>query len=196
MGRASGQDEQESPLRTILLLGLIAGSVLLISISALAVFIVSRTSSSSSGLGLLMPYNVELRALPSITNRDPSVLLPSTVGSFNRKSLNGSLGAITGNVSASYASGSVNGMTSTASIAIKVNLDANDDQALTDFTRLLNGSYWKRQSLQQIRGAGFFQSTDPKSYAIRLVFMQHYWLFDVTANDKLALDAFMAAFAY
>ena len=124
------------------------------------------------------------------------MLLPSIVGSFNRKSLNGSLGAITGSVSASYASGSVNGITSTASIAIKVNLDANDDQALTDFTRLLNSSSWKRQSLQQIRGAGFFQSTDPKSNAIRLVFVQHYWLFDVTANDKLALDAFMAAFAY
>src|SRR5664279_2207876 len=98
MGRASGQDQDDSPLRTILLLGLVAGSVLLISISALGIYIATRTSNSTSGVGLLMPYNVELRALPSSTNRDPNVVLAATVGSFSRKSLTGSLGALTGSV--------------------------------------------------------------------------------------------------
>jgi hypothetical protein len=197
MSNTRQPDTDESPLRSIMLIGLIIGSVLLISISGLAVYIVSRTSSNTtSGVGLLMPYNVELRALPSATNSDPNAILPPNVGSFARKSLGGGLGAVTGSLSASYISGSVSGSTGAASIAIKVSLDANDDQAQTDFTRLVGSSPWKRDALQQIRGAGFFQATDPKSGSVRFIFVQHYWLFDITANSKLVLDAFMAAYPY
>jgi len=197
MTNGSQRDMDESPLRSILLIGLVIGSVLLISVAVLTVYVIGRTSASTtSGVGLLMPYDVELRAPPSSTIKDSNTVLPTGVGSFSRKSITGNIGAVTGSVSASYVSGSVNGMSGSAIVAIKVSLDANDDQALADFTRLLTSAPWQRKALQQIRGGGFFQTVDSKSGSVRFVFMQHYWLFDVTANSQLALDAFMTAFPY
>jgi len=181
-------------LRDVLVVILLVFSVLIIGSAIVSVYLFSRGSQGgdvSNDLTMLtMPYNVNLRPLP---NPDDQNLLPATVGPFTRKTLNSTLkaNALTGHAVASYVN-----ITSSATIAIRVALDANDLQAQGDLARLAASINWPKPAFQTVDNAGYFEATDPLNGTVRLIYVRRYWLFDETASNQAALDTFVKAFAF
>ena len=182
----------EYDVRDALVIILLIFSVLIIGSAIVGLYLFNRSSQAGDPSGdltlLTMPYNVNLRSLPNPGDQN---ILPGTVGPFTRKTWTSTLKAdvLTGQAVAIYVDGS-------ATVAVRVALDANDVQALGDLSKLAASINWGKPIFQTVDNAGYFEATDPMSKKVRLIYVRRYWLFDETASSQAALDSFVAAFAF
>jgi hypothetical protein len=152
-------------------------------------YLIAGDRSGISGLTMLtMPYDVNLRPLPDPGDQD---ILPARVGPFIQSTQNSTLKAtsLTGQAVATYVDGS-------ATITARAAMDANGVQAQSDLSKLAASVHWPKAILQEVDNAGYFEATDPTKGTVRLIYVRHYWLFDLTASNQAALDTFVKAFAW
>ena len=182
----TNNDARDS-VRYSLLIALLIASVVLIGGAIVIIVIALSSAPSFNGVGLDMPYSAQSRPLPDPKNIN--VDLPGSVAGFTRSAVTGSLNGITGRLSAVYKNGS-------ASIQIELDLNANVAQAQANFKRQLLSIPRTSNDTSQTGNAAYALYEDPNSHAVRFFYTKQYWLLDLTASNREALDSFMAAFPY
>jgi hypothetical protein len=167
--------------------GLIAVAVILVG--ALIAFLLVIANHSTPTQNAPAPYNFDLRPAPA-TN-DIRVLLPPTVGTFSRRASTGNLTTgVTGSADGAYTS-----TTSADTVQIKIIREANVSQAQADVSSRGDQIVGTDKQRRINTGYSFVLSTEP-SGEVRFIFASTYWLFDVTASSRAALDTFMKAYPF
>ncbi len=183
------QNTDRAPNRRMLLLAILGGAGLLV-IAVLVVFLLAIVSkSTSSASSAPVPYDVNTRGTPLTTNiRD---LLPQTLGNFTRKTVKGDLSTaqLSGQFSATYTTDNKD------TITISGFRETHDDQAQADLDTLISKINSANKELSQDRKFGYVLATFNNG-SVRFSYARSYWLFDITASSRAALDAFMKVFKY
>ncbi len=168
--------------------GLIA--LALVLVGGLIAFILVIAGRPASTQSIPPPYAFNLRPVPATNN--VGVLLPPTVGPFTRRAINGNMsGNLTG-----LAQGAYNG-SSKATDTVQVNIvrEANVAQAQADVGSRGDQIAGTNKQKATTTGFSFVLSTDSHG-GVRFIFASTFWLFDVTASSRDALDSFMKAYPY
>ncbi len=170
-----------------LFIGLLIGISLLL-IAGLLIFLIFIATRPSSSAAVQSPYDISVRPLP--TNNDIRQMMPSQVGSFTRATVSGNLNnALTGTVNATYTGAN------SSNLVVKASRDTHTDQAIAEVTiqsGLLGAS---DRVTGQATDYSFAMITE-KGGAVHYIYAHAFWVFNITANNRATLDAFMKAFPY
>ncbi len=174
-----------TPRPNAILMILIVVSILLVG--GFIFFLYGASRSESGGNNAPVPYLVNARPLPAITNiRD---VFPQTLGTFARKTISGDLsGSEAVKFGASYTSGKN---------TIKINgvRESNTAQMLNDFNQQSPTVFGTDRVSSTDRSFAYVMATTANGN-VRIIYARSFWLFDVTASSRPALDEFMKVFKY
>lgn len=176
---------ESGPRPNVLILIFILVSFVLVAGLLFFLYSISKTTSSDSGGPV--PYNVNSRLLPTTTNIRE--LFPQTLGAFTRKAVNGDLsGSDATRFGASYASGK-------DTITINGIRESSTNQMMNDFSQLLPKVVGTDRSTNTQRSFAYVIATT-NGGTVRFVYARGFWLFDLAASSRAALDEFMKVFQY